>query len=83
VNPFPESVTAAKYIAEHTEKDDRILILGSESEIPFYARRRSATPFVYIYPLMEDQPFSKTMQREFMKQAEASVSFPRTETCYK
>ena len=72
VNPFPESEEIAKYIASRTAPDDRILVLGSEPQIYFYARRRNATAHVHMYPLMENQPFAARMQEELIEQTEAA-----------
>jgi hypothetical protein len=69
-NPFPEAIPVAEYIRSHSNKDDRIAVLGSEPEIYFYAGRRSATPYVYIYPLVEAQPLAPQMQAEFIHDVE-------------
>ncbi len=71
-NPFPEAIQIADYIRSHTAKDARIAILGSEPEIPFYANRRSATGHIYMYGLMESQPYALTMQKEFIHDVEMS-----------
>ena len=39
-------------------------MLGSEPEILFYARRRSATGYLYAYSLTEEQKYAATMQQE-------------------
>jgi hypothetical protein len=70
-NPFPEAIPVADYIRTHSDKNDRIAILGSEPEIYFYSGRRSATPYVYVYPLMEPQPLAPRMQEEFIHAVEA------------
>jgi hypothetical protein len=72
LNPFPEAPEIAKYLAEHTAPDDRIAILGSEPEIYFYANRKSATGYIYTYPLMEHQKFARTMQEEMIREITAS-----------
>jgi hypothetical protein len=69
-NPFPEAIPVAEYIRSHSSKDDRIAVLGSEPEIYFYAGRRSVTPYVYIYPLVEAQPLAPQMQAEFIQDVE-------------
>ena len=71
-SPFPEAVQIADYIRKHTAKDARIAILGSEPEISFYANRLSASGYVYVYGLMEPQPYALTMQDEFMNDVEKS-----------
>ncbi len=66
-NPFPEALEIARYIREHTEKSDRIAVLGSEPQIFFYSNRRSASGYIYMYPLMESHDFAIQMQRNFIK----------------
>jgi hypothetical protein len=71
-NPFPESIGIARYIAENSKPDDRIAILGSEPQIYFYSRRRSATGYIYTYALMERQPYAAQMQREMIREIESA-----------
>ena len=70
-NPFLEAEPIAQYIAAHTEASDRIGVVGSEPEILFYAKRHSATGYLYTYPLMEPQPFAPRMQDEYIREVEA------------
>ena len=72
-NPFPEAIQVADYIRTHSEKDARIAVLGSEPEIYFYAHRHSATSYIYMYGLMEAQPYALTMQNEMIGELEASA----------
>jgi hypothetical protein len=71
-NPFVESVDIARYIRERTGPDDRIAVLGSEPQIYFYSGRRSATGYIYMYPLLEAQKFAATMQDEMIRQVESA-----------
>jgi hypothetical protein len=71
-NPFLEAPEIAKYIAAHTEPGDRIAVLGSEPQIYFYANRRSATGYVYTYPLMEPQPYAPRMTAELRDEVTAA-----------
>jgi 4-amino-4-deoxy-L-arabinose transferase-like glycosyltransferase len=71
-NPFAESVEVARYLARHTRPEDRVAVLGSEPQIYFYSRRRSATGFIYMYPLMEKQPFAHAMQQQLVADIEAA-----------
>ena len=57
-NPFLESPEIGRYLKAHTTPADRIVVLGSEPQILFYAHRRSATGYVYMYGLMEAQPYA-------------------------
>jgi len=51
-NPFIEAVDVARYLREHSDPEDSVFILGSEPEILFYAQRKSATRYIFFYPLM-------------------------------
>lgn len=70
MSPFWESIETAKYIREHSQKDDKVAILGSEPQIYFYAQRKSATRFIYMYPLMEKHPYARQMQVEMIEEIE-------------
>jgi len=72
-NPFPEAIPVADYIRAHSEKDARIAVVGSEPEIYFYAHRRSATSYIYMYGLMEAQPYALTMQNEMIGEVETAA----------
>jgi len=72
MNPFPESIEIAGYIESRTSPGDTIAVLGSEPQIYFYARRRSATGYIYTYGLMEPQPFARRMQEEMIAEIEAA-----------
>jgi hypothetical protein len=69
-SPFPESLEIAEYIKNRTTKDDRIAVFGSEPQICFYAGRKSATGYIYLYALMEPQNFATKMQSDVMHEME-------------
>jgi hypothetical protein len=69
-NPFLEAPVIAKYIEDHTRPDAKIAVLGSEPEIYFYAHRRSASPYIYTYELLEEQKFASTMQADMIRDIE-------------
>jgi len=71
-NPFPEALEIAKRIRDHTSEGDTIAVLGSEPEIYFYSHRRSATGFIYMYPLVERQSYSVEMQKQMIHEIESS-----------
>ncbi len=71
-NPFVESAEIARYLRAHTGDDDRIAVFGSEPQIYFLAGRRSATGYIYMYPLMERHGLSATMQDDMMRQVQAA-----------
>lgn len=72
LNILPETFDIARYIKDHSTDTDRIAILGSEPEILFYAKRRSATGYIYMYPLMEIHPYTLKMQRDAITEIESS-----------
>jgi hypothetical protein len=71
-NPFPEALPIAAHIKNNTSPRDRIAVLGSEPEIYFYADRLSATGHIYMYGLMERQPYAEMMQEQMIREVEAA-----------
>ena len=71
-NPFIESVAIADYLRQRTTPEDRIAVLGSEPQIYFYSGRRSATGYVYMYPLLERQRYAARMQAEMLHEIETA-----------
>jgi len=66
---FPE---VGRYVEENSGPDDRVFVFGSEPQVYFHARRRSATGYIYLYPLLEEQSFAKRMQEEMIAEVEAA-----------
>lgn len=71
-NPFPEAERVAAFLRDRTLPEDTIAVMGSEPEILFHARRRSATGYIYIYSLMEAHQHALQMQREMMAEIQAA-----------
>jgi hypothetical protein len=71
-NPFPESLRIAEFIRNNSRSDDTVAVIGSEPQIYFYSGRRSATSYIYMYPLMETNSFARDMQQEMIAQIEAA-----------
>ena len=71
-NPFVEAVEVSKYIQAHTRAGDTVAVLGSEPEIFFYSQRRSATGYIYVYPLLEPRDSALPMQKQMMQEIESS-----------
>lgn len=69
---FGDAREAAELIAKNTPPGARIAVIGSEPEIYFYSRRRSATGHIYTYALMERHPYAAKMQDEMIRQIEAA-----------
>jgi hypothetical protein len=72
LNPFPESLEIARYIARTSDADDTVYVVGSEPQILFYAARRSATRYIFFYPLTGGYPDAPARQREVMREVTAS-----------
>jgi hypothetical protein len=72
LNPFPESVEIGRFIRSNTREDDTIAVFGSEPQIYFYANRRSATKYIYMYAMMEQHGRALEMQQEMIRQVEAA-----------
>jgi len=69
---FGDAREIADVIAADTTAEARIAVIGSEPEIYFYARRRSATGYIYTYALMELHPYAAKMQDEMIQQIETA-----------
>jgi len=67
---FPEAMAVADYVRDHSSSQDRIAVVGSEPEIYFYSHRRSATGYIYVFPLVEKQPFALQMQNDMIREIE-------------
>jgi hypothetical protein len=72
LNPFPESLEIANYIERTSDADDTVYVIGSEPQILFYAGRRSATRYIFFYPLTGGYPDASERQREVMREVTAS-----------
>jgi hypothetical protein len=64
LNPFPEALEVSRFVSSITEESDRVAVLGSEPQIYFYSRRRSASGYIYMYALMESHRHALKMQKE-------------------
>lgn len=71
--PFPESIPIGRFLADHSQPQDLVGVLGSEPQIYVYARRKAATGYMYTFALMEDQKFARDMGEEFIREIEASA----------
>lgn len=65
-NPFEEAVVVADELADISESTDTVYIAGHEPEILIYANRKSASKFIYAYPLVLNHPLKKKYQRQMM-----------------
>jgi hypothetical protein len=72
MNPFPESLAIAEHIQRNSGPEDRVFIVGSEPQILFYANRRSATRYLYFYPLTGDFPDARARQQMVIEEVQAT-----------
>lgn len=72
-NPFPEAVEIARHIQANSAPNATVAVLGSEPEIFFYAHRRSASGFIYTYPLLERHPRAHEMQETMAREIETAA----------
>jgi 4-amino-4-deoxy-L-arabinose transferase-like glycosyltransferase len=68
MNPFVESPRIAEYLQRHMDSQESFVIFGSEPQIAFYADRKLASGYIYMYPLMELHPLALSMQQEFIRE---------------
>lgn len=71
-NPFLEGEMIGRYLADHTTPDETIYILGTEGEFLFHAGRRSASRYIFAYPLAAFHPDTERWQREAFAEVEAA-----------
>jgi 4-amino-4-deoxy-L-arabinose transferase-like glycosyltransferase len=72
LNPFPEAAVIADQIRRGSRPDDRVFIVGSEPQILFLAGRRSATRYIFFYPLTGDYPDARARQQEAIDEVRAA-----------
>jgi hypothetical protein len=72
LNPFVEAAPLAEFLESRSAPDDCIAVVGSEPELYFLSKRTSATGYIYMYPLMDPQPFARSMQEEMAREVEAA-----------
>jgi len=68
-----ESPDLARYIADNTSPDDYIYNLGFQSELYFYADRRSPTPYLFDHVFLADQSLVDDALEELQEETPAFV----------
>ncbi len=66
LSAFVESEEIAAYLREHTAADETIAVLGSEPQLFYLSGRRSSSPHIYTYPLMEPNDHAPMLQEEMI-----------------
>jgi hypothetical protein len=73
---FSEMPLVGKRIAEVTQPTDRVFIFGAEPEVLFYARRASASRYIFVYPLFG--PYANAHEKQVEAAKEISQAAPAT-----
>ncbi len=74
-NPFAESIPLSEYVARNTRPDETIFIAGSEPQVYYYSERKSASRYIFIYPLLT--PFPAVVERQRLAVDEVRQADPR------
>ena len=72
MNPFPEVVKIAAHLRAISNPRDRIFAVGSEPQLFFYSGLRSASRFIFFYPLTGPYPEAAERQREVLGEVAAA-----------
>jgi hypothetical protein len=67
-SPFPESLPVGAYLARHADTDDKVFVFGSEPQVLYYAGRKSASRYIFMYPVMMRTPDALERQREVVRE---------------
>jgi hypothetical protein len=70
INDFQAYPVIAKRLARDMSKTATIAVLGSEPELFFYTQRHSVTGYIYMYDLVQEQPFRQRMEKEMISEVE-------------
>ncbi len=69
-NEFQVYPEIAAYLQRHSDPAATFAVIGSEPELLFEARRRSVTGYIYMYDLVQPQPFRERMEEEMLSEVE-------------
>jgi MFS family permease len=67
-NPFAESLAIAEFVAENTPPEAPIFVAGSEPEIYYYAQRKCAGRYIFIFPVLTPFPGVHERQQEALEE---------------
>lgn len=74
-NAVAEARAVGRFIATHSAPQDRVFILGSEPQILYYAERKSASRYIFVYPLAGAYPDVRERQHAALR--EIALNRPR------
>ena len=71
-NPFSESGRGRRFYSHHHEsRGSDLYVFGSEPQILYYAHRRSASRYIFIYPATLSTPSAEYRQHEIFSELNA------------
>jgi 4-amino-4-deoxy-L-arabinose transferase-like glycosyltransferase len=70
-NPFEVMPVVADELTAVTGPDDRVFVFGAEPELLLYARRVSASRYIYLYPVFTAYPDAADRQASVIAELEA------------
>jgi 4-amino-4-deoxy-L-arabinose transferase-like glycosyltransferase len=70
INDFQVYPVIAEHLARDLPAKATMAVFGSEPELLFYAHRRSVTGYIYMYDLVQDQPFRERMEKEMLAEVD-------------
>jgi len=73
-NPFAEMPALGQRLADMTRPEDRVFVYGSEPELLFYARRASATRYLFLSQLFG--PFEDAQEKQLAASLEIAKARP-------
>ncbi len=65
---FADAPAIGNYIRSISDSNKVIGTMTNEPELLFYANRKSASGYLYMYPLFEYHPYFEQMTKEYMEQ---------------
>jgi 4-amino-4-deoxy-L-arabinose transferase-like glycosyltransferase len=75
-NPFLEAQLVGTFVRERMLPDERLVVIGSEPEVYFYADRRCPSRHAYFEYTIANHPDGRDFQRQFIADVESAP--PRT-----
>lgn len=69
-NLFADMPAIARHIAALTGPEDTVFVMGSEAELYFHAGRRSASRYIFLFPLYGNYPDALERQMDVMREIE-------------
>ena len=69
---FHETREIGEWLKANSRPNDVVGMFGNEPQLWFYSQRNAAAGYLYLYPLLEFQPFAVEMTEQYIAQTEAA-----------